>query len=193
MKRAWRISESARPRLHTSNARSSIHGPRSFTVTRLINECLTSATASTSESTSASVTPPTCRTLHSLVKLFNKKFSDTEIDPREMHDKLSAIRRDLLSNGNDPDEIAKVLDEVDHYWFRSSPKGSAFIELLRQLSPSPDIALAVWIYATFVPFFSNSYQFDNTCSNRDVFIKSICLAHQMFDWMLVHLFVDHGN
>lgn len=189
MKRAWKISESTRRRLHRYNARSSIQGPRSFTVTRSINDChyLTSTSASTSESTSASVTPSptTSRKLQSLVKLFIKKFSDTENDPWAMRDEVSAIRKNLLSHGNEPDEITRVLDQVGHHWFRSYPKGSVFTELLQQLSSSPDVALVVCIYITCVRFFLISYQLKiarSGFSSRAFILHNKCSTECLFTY-----------
>ncbi|GFY98758.1 hypothetical protein Acr_13g0001590 [Actinidia rufa] len=86
-----------------------------------------------------------CAQTPNVVGLFADKWSHADARAREdLLAKVSKLRDELVSNFDDGDEIARILEANGVSLFDSYSDGSAFVELLKQLCSSPSLALDVF-------------------------------------------------
>ena len=148
MKRVWKITDAAaqaelfcftKPKTLASPSSSS---PFNFTLTKSPNYCF--ATRDLNPHHSGKSTFPT-----NLLSLFADKLAPSDSSAKEdLRNKVTRLKEELvLSFEDSEDYVFRVLEEKGASLFRSYSDGSAFIELLKQLSSWPHLALEV-----FFPF-----------------------------------------
>ena len=84
----------------------------------------------------------------SLIGLFADKHPESE----ELRGKASLLRDELVGSCDDAGKVVRVLEEKGETFFRTYSNGSAFVELMKQLSSWPSVALQVCLCLCYVWF-----------------------------------------
>jgi len=148
MKRVWKITDAAaqaelfcftKPKTLASSSSSS---PFNFTLTKSPNYAF--ATRDLNPHHSSKYTFPT-----NILSLFADKLAPSDSSAKEdLRNKVTRLKEELVLRFEDSEDyVFRVLEEKGASLFRSYSDGSAFIELLKQLSSWPHLALEV-----FFPF-----------------------------------------
>lgn len=145
MKRVWKITDAAaqaelfcftKPKTLASSSSSS---PFNFTLTKSPNYAF--ATRDLNPHHSSKYTFPT-----NILSLFADKLAPSDSSAKEdLRNKVTRLKEELVLRFEDSEDyVFRVLEEKGASLFRSYSDGSAFIELLKQLSSWPHLALEVF-------------------------------------------------
>lgn len=140
MKRVFKISDTAQAELFCfAKTKTLTSSPFIFTLTKSPNHLVKT------RDLNVQTQNPSKANFYNIVRLFLDKFSSSNSRAREdLRNKVAQLKLKLVLNIEDTDKIAGVLKENGVSLFRSYSDGSACVELLKQLSSWPYLALEVF-------------------------------------------------
>lgn len=193
MKRAWKLSSEAAQtgdrflqRRCSGSHKAPTASPSSTIATLNPSSCKTPTSASrllrqctpqTLSTTSQTVWP-------NIISLFLNKWGspDDLTTKQDQRDSVSVLKDELLTYSGDAENIERVLEEKGVPLFRTYSDGSAVIELLKQLTSSPDLALQIFNWRREqldhgAPMTNEEYAMGIALAGR---LKDVDLAAELF-------------